>query len=122
MKALFSATLSFFRRHRWARIALAAAALLLALVLALKPHGTKTFLILGMDNYLSLDDDTGRSDVMMLVQIDFTRAQIDTVTFARDMLIPDANGRTKKINAIVRQSDENALVLMYRMARDGENI
>ncbi|MFR5796981.1 MAG: hypothetical protein ACLUI3_16595 [Christensenellales bacterium] len=49
---------------------LAAAVILLALVLICHPHGTKTFLIMGIDNYGSLND-SGRSDVMMLVQVGF---------------------------------------------------
>lgn len=100
---------AFFKAHRAARIAGYILAAWLVFVLIFHPKGTKTFLILGMDNYGSLDV-VGRSDVMMLVQIDFTRADISTVTFARDMFIPDENGRTQKINTIVRQSGEDALV------------
>ena len=100
---------SFFKAHRAARIAACALLALVVLTAVFHPYGTKTFLILGMDNYGSLAE-TGRSDVMMLVQIDFTRADISTVTFARDMFIPDPNGRQQKINAIVRSQDENALM------------
>ena len=100
---------AFFAAHRAARIAGYILAAWLVFVLIFHPKGTKTFLILGMDNYGSLNV-VGRSDVMMLVQIDFTRADISTVTFARDMFIPDENGRKQKINTIVRQSGEEALV------------
>lgn len=99
----------FFRRYRAARIAGCVLLALILLTVVLHPRGTKTFLILGMDNYGSLSE-TGRSDVMMLVQIDFTRSDVSTVTFARDMFIPDPNGRQQKINAIVRNQDEEALV------------
>ena len=75
-------------RHRALRILLCALLVLALLLFLLHPRGTKTFLILGIDNYGSLDVD-GRSDVMMLVQIDFTHTDITTVTFARDMIIPD---------------------------------
>ena len=72
-----------FSRHRALLFALIA---LFLLLLLLHPRGTKTYLILGIDNYGSLDVN-GRSDVMMLVQIDFTRTNVTTVTFARDMVI-----------------------------------
>ena len=100
---------AFFAAHRAARIAGYILAAWLVFVLVFHPKGTKTFLLLGMDNYGSLNT-VGRSDVMMLVQVDFTRADISTVTFARDMFIPDENGRKQKINTIVRQSVEEALV------------
>ena len=109
VKAWYARALDFFRAHRAARIAGYILLAWLIFVLIFHPKGTKTYLVLGMDNYGSLSE-TGRSDVMMLVQIDFTRSDISTVTFARDMYIPDENGRTQKINTIVRQSDEDALV------------
>lgn len=99
---------SYFRRSRAARIAVCALGVLLVLLLLFHPKGTKTYLILGMDNYGSLEEN-GRSDVMMLVQIDFSHSEISTVTFARDMFIPDPDGRQQKINTIVRTQDEAAL-------------
>ena len=108
---------AFLSRHRRLRIALIAALLLELLLLVLHPRGTRTFLILGIDNYGSLEVN-GRSDVMMLVQIDFTRSDIATVTFARDMIIPDADGRQQKINTIVRNHDEDALVTAMENAFD----
>lgn len=99
---------SFLKAHLAARIALGIFIALLALWLILHPHGTKTFLVLGMDNYGSLDE-TGRSDVTMLVQVDFTRAKIAAVTFARDMFIENEHGRLTKINTVVRNKDEQAL-------------
>ena len=108
-QSCYSRVLAFFRAHRAARIVGYILIAWLAFVLLFHPKGTKTYLILGMDNYGSLGV-VGRSDVMMLVQIDFGRADISTVTFTRDMLIPDENGRTQKINTIVRQSGEDALV------------
>jgi len=117
IRNFFSRARAFFSAHRAARIAGYILAAWLVFVLIFHPKGTKTFLILGMDNYGSLDV-VGRSDVMMLVQIDFTRADISTVTFARDMFIPDENGRTQKINTIVRQSGEDALVTAMENAFD----
>ena len=103
---------SFLKAHRLARIVLIVAALLLAalivLSLVLHPQGTKSFLILGMDNYGSLDE-TGRSDVTMLVQVDFSKAKICAVTFARDMFIENENGYLTKINTVVRNKDEQTL-------------
>lgn len=95
--------------QRRARIAAIVLLILLALFLALHPYGTKTYLVMGIDNYGSLDA-VGRSDVMMLVQLDFTRLRISTVTFARDMMIRDSRGGTSKINTIARTSGEDALV------------
>ena len=92
---------SFFSRHKAARVLLILLAVLLVLVIALHPHGTKTFLILGIDNYGSLDDN-GRSDVMMLVQVGFDRGKIHAVTFARDIVIPDERNHNVKLNTIVR--------------------
>ena len=108
---------AFLSRHRALRILLCALLVLALLLFLLHPRGTKTFLILGIDNYGSLDVD-GRSDVMMLVQIDFTHTDITTVTFARDMIIPDENGRDQKINTIVRSHDEDALVRAMEGAFD----
>ena len=99
---------AYLAAHRRVRIALIVVLVLFAALLVLHPKGTKTYLIMGMDNYGSLDD-VGRSDVMMLVQIDFTRSRIATVTFARDMFL-DKDGRETKINTIVRSSDEDTLV------------
>ena len=104
----FARVRAFLSRHRALRILLCALLVLALLLFILHPRGTKTFLILGIDNYGSLDVD-GRSDVMMLVQIDFTRSHISTVTFARDMFL-DKDGRETKINTIVRSSDEDTLV------------
>ena len=108
---------AFFSRHRALRALLFALIALVLLLTLLHPRGTKTFLILGIDNYGSLDVN-GRSDVMMLVQIDFTHTDVTTVTFARDMVIPDENGRDQKINTIVRNHDEGALVRAIEGAFD----
>ena len=108
---------AFFARHKALRIALCALAVLLVLLLILHPRGTRTYLVLGIDNYGSLDEN-GRSDVMMLVQIDFTHSDITTVTFARDMFIPDTSGRDQKINTIVRNHDEDALMQAIEGAFD----
>ena len=59
--SVFSKAKSFFAAHKAARVMLAAAVILLALVLICHPHGAKTFLIMGIDNYGSLND-SGRSD------------------------------------------------------------
>ena len=95
---------------KWRAGLAALCALLLAglLLLALRPHGAKTLLVMGMDNYGSLDD-IGRSDVMLLVRLDFDRRTIYAATFARDMLVKNENGRDVKINTIVRSRDEDAL-------------
>ena len=99
----------YLAAHKRARIAAYALLALLLFIIVFHPKGTKTFLILGMDNYGSIAENS-RSDVMMLVQVDFTRSKISTVTFARDMFIPNEDGHQQKINSIVRTSDENALV------------
>lgn len=109
LRAYFSHARSYLKAHRAARIAVIAAAALLALLLLLHPHGTQTYLILGMDNYGSLND-VGRSDVMMLVQLNFDREKIHAVTFARDMVLPTEKGGSAKINTLVRSSGEDALV------------
>ena len=101
--------MDFRKQHRRLFAALVALAALLVLLLALHPRGTRTYLVLGMDNYGSLDE-TGRSDVMMLVQIDFTRSRISAATFARDLIVKNEKGSDVKINTIVRRSDEEALV------------
>lgn len=98
---------AYLLTHKKARIA-CIAALILLLVIITHPYGTKTYLLLGMDNYGSLDE-TGRSDVTMLVQVDFTRTKITAVTFSRDMFIENERGRLTKINTIVRSSDEQTL-------------
>ncbi|MBQ7885898.1 MAG: LCP family protein [Clostridia bacterium] len=108
LRAYFAKAKAFLRAHLFARIVLGVIVLFLALWLILHPQGTKSFLILGMDNYGSLEE-TGRSDVTMLVRVDFTRAKISAVTFARDMFIENENGYLTKINTVVRTKDEQAL-------------
>ena len=115
--SVFSGIHSFFSRHKAVRVLLIVLVLLLALVIALHPHGTKTFLILGIDNYGSLDEN-GRSDVMMLVQVGFDTGKIHTVTFARDIVIPGEHNRDVKINTIVRSQDEDARVSALENAFD----
>ena len=110
MKSLLLRFIAYVKTHRAARIALIASAVLLAVILLLHPKGTKTFLIIGVDNYESLDKNNGRSDVTMLVQIDFTRSRIKTVSFARDMIIKDKDNRDAKLNTIIRLGGEDALV------------
>ena len=100
---------AFLSKHRVPGIALAVLLILLAALALLRPHGTQTYLVLGMDNYGSLDE-TGRSDVMMLVQLDFSRSRIIGVTFARDMFISAENGREAKINTLVKMHGEDGLV------------
>lgn len=110
MKDSISKVVQFIKTHKAARIALIAAAALLLAAILLHPCGTKTYLILGMDNYGSLSDTTGRSDVTMLVQIDFTRGDIKTVSFARDMFIKNEKGGDAKINTIVKTTSEAGMV------------
>ena len=107
--SVFSKAKSFFAAHKAARVMLAAAVILLALVLICHPHGAKTFLIMGIDNYGSLND-SGRSDVMMLVQVGFDSGKIHAVTFARDIVVPNESGKNVKLNTVVRTQDEDALV------------
>lgn len=109
VKSAASRALAYLKTHKKARIAVIVLLILLALTVVLHPYGSKTYLVMGIDNYGSLDE-VGRSDVMMLVQIDFTRAHISTVTFARDMIIRDSRGGNSKINTIARVSGEEALV------------
>ena len=100
---------TYFAKHRALGIALAALLILLAALALLRPRGIQTYLVLGMDNYGSLDE-TGRSDVMMLVQLDFSHSRITGVTFARDMFITAENGREAKINTLVKMHGEDGLV------------
>ena len=97
------------RRKKILIMACVLVAALLAFVLIARPRGTNTYLIIGMDNYGSLDD-IGRSDVMMLVQVDFSRAKISAVTFARDLMVKNEYNRNTKLNTIVRKQDEAELV------------
>lgn len=106
---MLSTVRTFLARHKVLSVVAAALLIVLAALTLLHPRGTQTYLVLGMDNYGSLDE-TGRSDVMMLVQLDFSRSHITSVTFARDMFIAADNGREAKINAIVRMHGEDSLV------------
>ena len=109
MNNVMNTVTDFRKKHKKAFALLVVLAALLVLMLVLHPRGTRTYLVLGMDNYGSLDD-TGRSDVMMLVQIDFTRSRIYTATFARDLMVMGDKGSEVKLNTIVRRYDEEALV------------
>ena len=105
---------AYLAAHKWARIAACILAAYIVLSIVLHPLGQKTYLVLGMDNYGSLEE-TGRSDVIMLAQVDFTRTKINAVTFTRDMLIENEKGRLTKINTVVRGSDEQTLCdLLYQ--------
>lgn len=85
-------------------------ALLLGIAfLLLTPRGTRNYLIVGIDNYGALREN-GRSDVMMLVSLNYSGPRVSAVTFARDIVLEDSNHYLKKINTIVRTEDENALV------------
>lgn len=106
---MLSTIRTFLARHKVLSVVAAALLIVLAALTLLHPRGTQTYLVLGMDNYGSLDE-TGRSDVMMLVQLDFSRSHITSVTFARDMFITADNGREAKINAIVRMHGEDSLI------------
>lgn len=96
--------------RRPVRIALIVALVLIALALLFHPRGTKTFLIIGADNYGSLDTENVRSDVIMLAQVDFTKADVSVVTFARDLFIENENGWLTKINTILKSDGEDHLV------------
>lgn len=106
---MLSTIRTFLARHKVLSVVATALLIVLAALTLLHPRGTQTYLVLGMDNYGSLDE-TGRSDVMMLVQLDFSRSHITSVTFARDMFITADNGREAKINTIVRMHGEDSLV------------
>ena len=110
MQSIAKRILIYLKTHRAARILLGVAAVILVLIFLLHPQGTKTFLVLGMDNYLSLDDASGRSDVTMLVQIDFTNRDIKTVSFARDMFVKNERDRDAKLNMLIRSGSEQAVV------------
>lgn len=109
VKAYGIKALSFFKRHRAARITGYILLAMLVLLVALHPRGRQNYLILGIDNYGSLNEN-GRSDVMMLVSLNFDRGDIAAVTFARDMFIENDHGTRSKINTIVRNQDEDALM------------
>ena len=81
---------------------------LLLLFVILAPHGKKNYLFIGMDNYGSLNE-TGRSDTMLLIHLDFDSHKIGLVTFARDLLLDYKNSDTK-INTIIRFGGEDGLV------------
>ena len=105
---------AFLASHKWARVLVFILAALVILTCALRPHGTQTFLILGMDNYGMVTEE-GRSDVVMLAQVDFSGTKITAVPFARDMLIENEKGRLNKINTIVKTYDEQMLCdLIYQ--------
>ena len=106
---MLSTIRTFLARHKVLSVVATALLIVLAALTLLHPRGTQTYLVLGMDNYGSLDE-TGRSDVMMLVQLDFSRSHITSVTFARDMFITADNGREAKINTIVRMHGEASLI------------
>ena len=109
IRSLTGRVCAYLKAHKAARIAAICALVIVLLLAVVRPYGTKTYLIMGLDNYGKIEE-TGRSDVIMLVQVNFTKKKIDAVTFARDMIILDHKGADVKINTIVRRSDENALM------------
>ncbi len=109
LRAYSAKALAYLKAHRWARAAVIVLGVVLALSIVLHPHGTKTFLVIGMDNYGSPTEE-GRSDVTMLVQVDFTRSKISAATFARDMFVENEKGSLSKLNTVIRYNDEATLV------------
>lgn len=97
------------RRKKVLTIVCVVAAALVLLVLIARPRGTSTYLVIGMDNYGSLDNNN-RSDVMMLVQVDFSHAKISAVTFARDLMVKNEYNHDAKLNSIIRTQEEEGLV------------
>lgn len=91
-------------RARRRRI-LIALAVLAALWVLIHPRGCETFLVYGVDQYGSLDEN-GRSDAMMLVRLDHGRRRVYAVSLARDMLLEGERGGLEKINVLVRKDPE----------------
>lgn len=108
MNALLTKLRGFFKRRRVRCLLAILLAVLLAFFL-LKPHGVETYLIMGMDNYGSLET-VGRSDVIMLVSLNHDANRITTVAFPRDLAVVRTSGREAKINTIVRINGEEELV------------
>ena len=74
-------------------------ALLLGIAfLLLTPRGTRNYLIIGIDNYGALREN-GRSDVMMLVSLNYSGPRVSAVTFARDIVLEDSNHYLKALQA-----------------------
>ena len=91
--------------RRLRRVGLAAAILLacaLLVLFLLRPRGVHTYLIYGVDSYGSLKEN-GRSDAMMLVQLDHTHGTVSVVSLARDMLVDNGRGARTKLNTVIRK-------------------
>ncbi len=82
--------------------------IVLVVIFIAAPHGKTNYLFIGVDNYGSLNN-TGRSDTILLVHLDFDHHKVGLVTFARDLLL-DYNNTDTKINTIIRLGGEEALV------------
>ena len=82
--------------------------IVILVIVLIAPHGKSNYLFIGVDNYGSLNN-TGRSDTILLVHLDFDRHKIGLVTFSRDLLL-DYNNTDTKINTIIRLGGEEALV------------
>ncbi len=96
------------RKKRLVIVLAAVVLVLIAAYLIVRPQGVKTYLVIGMDNYGSLEE-TGRNDVTMLVQLDFDNRRISAATFARDMFVNNENGKPVKINTLVKSKGEDGL-------------
>ena len=77
----------------------------LLLTLVFRPRGRHLYLVYGVDQYGSLQE-SGRSDAMMLVQLDHTRGTLTMVSMARDMIVEGERGQVK-LNTIIRSDQEN---------------
>ena len=91
-----------WRKHRFVRITVIVLACCLAVMLLLRPRGVRTYLVYGVDQYGSLDEE-GRSDAMMLVRLDAGRREVAVVSLARDMLVDNGRGGRTKINTVIRK-------------------
>lgn len=74
-----------------------------------RPTGQHHYLLLGTDNWGTIDE-LPRSDAIMLVTLDFSRNKILLTSFLRDTQVTLESGREDKLNTLTRTGGEDKLL------------
>ena len=102
--------------RRFRRFVLILLALLLLVVgvgatflFATWPTGVRHYLLIGKDSWVGLTPSEGRTDVMMLITLDFETNGIFMTSFLRDTLVRTPRGGQDRLNTIAQRYGDDAL-------------
>jgi len=76
---------------------------------AVRPTGIRHYLLVGKDSWNGLTPSEGRTDVMMLVTLDFEANRIFMTSFLRDTLVNMPRGGQNRLNTMAQRHGDDAL-------------